>query len=351
MNQTVRTLAEAGRGEKAANRGWPAAVFTGMVLGAALYAFSPRPAPVFPATQVYPDRVLVNGLAQNGKRILAVGEQGHILVADDPRGPWRDAAVEPQRGSTFTQVRYIGDGLALAVGHDDWIVRSEDNGQTWKEVSFNKDEDQAGPLFGVAGPFDGKVYAFGAFGTLMVSPDLGKTWEPRKSDALGDKHLYGMIDGGHNSLLLVGEQGQMLKSTDGGDHWQALPQIYKGSFFGVLTLPDGAWLAYGMRGHVFVSRDAGASWKESVTPVPLSMFGGAVGADGKVYLAGAQRTVLVSDDGGAHFRIYAQGERQTFAALLPVAGQGLLVAGEPGIRIEQQEAAATGAAAAAGGQP
>jgi photosystem II stability/assembly factor-like uncharacterized protein len=350
MNQTV-PVAEAGQGVKAGSGGWPAAVFTGMVLGAALFAFSPRPIPLFTATQVFPDRVLINGLAQNGKRILAAGEQGHILVADDPHGPWRDAGVAPQRGSTFTQVRYIGDNVALAVGHDDWIVRSEDNGQTWKEVSFNKDEDQAAPLFGVAGPFNGKVFAFGAFGTLMVSSDQGKTWEPRKSDALGDKHLYGMIDGGHGTLLLVGEQGQMLKSTDGGDSWQALPQVYKGSFFGALALPNGDWLAYGMRGHVFVSRDAGASWKPGTTPAPLSMFGGAVGTDGRIYLAGAQRTVLVSADGGASFSVYAQGERQTFAALLPLSGKELLVAGEPGIRIEQQGGSAAGAAAAAGGQP
>lgn len=349
MNQTV-PVAEAGQGVKAANSGWPAAVFTGMVLGAAIFAFSPRPAPVFTPTQVFPDRILVNGLAQNGKRILAAGEQGHILVADEAHGPWRDASVEPQRGSTFTRVRYVGDGVALAVGHDDWIVRSEDNGQTWKEVNFNSDVDQAGPLFGVAGPYNGKVFAFGAFGTLLVSTDLGKTWQPLKSDALGDKHLYGMIDGG-NALLLVGEQGQMLKSTDGGATWQALPQIYKGSFFGALELADKSWLVYGMRGHVFVSKDSGASWKESVTPAPLSMFGGAVGADGKVYLAGAQRTVLVSSDNGAHFSIYAQGERQTFATVLPLSDKELLVAGEPGLRIQPQEPAAPSAAAATGARP
>jgi photosystem II stability/assembly factor-like uncharacterized protein len=349
MNQSV-PLAQARQGEKSANHGWPAAVFTGLVLGAALFAFSPRPEPVFPATQVFADRTLVNGLAQNGKRILAAGEQGHILIADDAHGPWRAAPVEPQRGATFNQVRYIGDNVALAVGHDDWIVRSEDNGQTWKEVNYNQEADQAGPLFGVAGPYDGKVYAFGAFGTLLASADLGKTWEPRKSDVLGDKHLYGMLDGG-NALLLVGEQGQMLKSTDGGNNWQALPQIYKGSFFGALTLADKSWLVFGMRGHAYLSKDSGASWKESTTPAPLSMFGGAVAADGKVYLAGAQRTVLVSADNGAHFTIYSQGERQSFAALLPLPGDELLVAGEPGIRIEQPKAAAPGPAAATGGKP
>lgn len=341
MNQSVSSLAKTQPGVKTGNQGWPAAVFTGMVLGAALFAFSPRPEPPFPATQVFPDRLLVNGLAENGKRLLAAGEQGHILVADDPKGPWLDATVEPQRGDTFTQVRYVGDGVALAVGHDDWIVRSEDNGKTWKEVSYNKDEDQAAPLFGVAGPFDGKVYAFGAFGTLMVSTDLGKTWQSQKSDAVGDKHLYGMLGGG-GTLLLVGEQGLMLKSTDGGASWQTLPQVYKGSFFGALTLPDKGWLVYGMRGHVFVSHDAGLSWKESVTPAPLSIFGGSLRADGKIYLAGAQRTVLVSDDNGASFKVYSQGERQTLAAVLPLADGEVLDAGEPGLGIQKPTAPVEG---------
>jgi photosystem II stability/assembly factor-like uncharacterized protein len=339
MSQSMPALAKAHSDQATGNQGWPAAVFTGMVLGAAVFAFSPRPAPPFAATQVYPDRLLINGLAENGKRLLAAGEQGHILVADDPKGPWHEASVEPQRGDTFTQLRYIGDGVALAVGHDDWIVRSEDNGQTWKEVSFNKDEDQAAPLFGIAGPYDGKVFAFGAFGTLMQSADLGKTWETVKSDAIGDKHLYAMV-AGDGALLLVGEQGLMLKSTDGGANWKALPSIYKGSFFGALALPDKSWLVFGMRGHVFLSRDAGLTWKQSPTPAPLSMFGGAVEPDGKIVLAGAQRTVLISDDGGASFRLFAQGERQTLAAVLPLAGGEVLVGGEPGLSIQRQLAAA-----------
>ncbi|MFI4981678.1 MAG: hypothetical protein ACHQIO_15125, partial [Nevskiales bacterium] len=61
---------------------------------------------------------------------------------------------------------------------------------------------------------------------------------------------------------------------------------------------------------------------------------------GKIFLAGAQRTVLESDDGGAHFKLYAQGERQTLAAVLPLADGQVLVAGEPGLSIQPPEAAA-----------
>ncbi|MDR3419391.1 MAG: hypothetical protein P4L83_24700 [Nevskia sp.] len=337
MDQSVPSLASARQGEVSTSRGWPAAVFTGIVLGAALFAFSPRPAPPFPATQVFPDRLLVNGLAANGKRLLAAGEQGHILLADDSHGPWREATVEPQRDATFNQVVYVGDGVALAVGHDDWIVRSEDNGQTWHEVNYNADADQAGPLFGVAGPYNGRIYAFGAFGTLLLSTDLGKTWQAQKSESLGDKHLYGMLDGG-SALLLVGEQGLMLKSADGGNTWEKLKPVYNGSFFGALTLSDGGWLVYGMRGHVFVSRDGGQTWNEGVTPAPVSLFGGTVESDGTIALVGAQRTVMLSSDGGAHFSIAAQGERQTLAAVLPLADGQLLVAGESGLALERPAA-------------
>ncbi|MBA5760704.1 sialidase, partial [Escherichia coli] len=55
-----------------------------LVLGAALFAFSPRPLPAFPATAIHADRLQINGLAHAGAtRIVAVGERGVILLSDD----------------------------------------------------------------------------------------------------------------------------------------------------------------------------------------------------------------------------------------------------------------------------
>src|SRR5689334_25255050 len=153
---------------------WPALLVVGLVLLAALYSFAHRPLPPFPATAIHPDKLLVNGLAQRGSRLVAAGELGHILIADSPDGPWREAKVEPERGSTFTRVAFIDDKVALAVGHDGWIVRSEGGGETWKEAAF--DQGRPDPLLGIAGPFDNKLFAFGAFGLFTTSEDGGKTW-------------------------------------------------------------------------------------------------------------------------------------------------------------------------------
>lgn len=359
--------ASGGHRQARAGIGWPAYGFVLLVLGAAIYAFSPRHIPPFPPTQLQPDQLLITGLARQGTRLVAAGEQGHILYADDPGGPWTEASIDPQRGSTFTQVAFVGKNVALALGHDGWIVRSEDGGKTWKEVAFNP--RQAQPLLGVAGPYDGTLLAYGAFGLLMRSTDLGKTWNPlpfdisAAPDAAGGKpkpvdpnadpfanyttgdnlsghHLYGMTQLDDGSLLLVGERGLLARSTDGGNHWTSLPQIYKGSFFGVLKPTPHSVLAFGMRGHAYLSTDAGKTWRRSAVPQVISLFGGTVLADGRVVLVGEQDSIFVSDDGGAHFSMVAQGDRGAMDAVLGVAGDGLLTAGINGVHTTTLKAGA-----------
>src|SRR3546814_947717 len=83
---------------------------------------STRTDTLFPYTTLFRS-VLIDGLARDGDRLLAVGEQGNILYADSVKGPWHEAKVEPQRGSTLTKVKFLDDKLVLAVGHDGWILR------------------------------------------------------------------------------------------------------------------------------------------------------------------------------------------------------------------------------------
>lgn len=345
---------------------WPATLMALAVFGAAIYAFSPRPMPPFPATAIGGDQLLIDGLAHQGGHWLAVGELGQIIYADAADGPWWSAQLEPQRGSTFTQVRFVDAQVALAVGHDSWIVRSEDGGRHWREVNF--DPEQSTPLLGVAGPFGGKVFAFGAFGQMLVSTDLGKSWQKQSietaapapaaapgsdnpfgdlaADTGGDRHLNAMVQLGDGSLLLVGEKGLLMRSKDEGANWKLLPEIYKGSFFGALALPSKSVLAFGMRGHAFLSRDSGASWQAAEIPKPVSLFGATIDEAGGIDLVGDGNTLLRSTDGGAHFKEIARGEdngaglRSTLAAVLPVDGNTLLTAGDNGISLRRFAAGA-----------
>ncbi len=342
---------------------WPSYLLVVIVLAAAVYAFSHRPAPPFPATQIFPDRLLVTGLAASGPRVVAVGEQGHILVGNTGE-PFHEAKVDNARGSTLTRVVFVDANTALAAGHDGWILRSEDKGETWKEVAF--DTGRADPVIGIAGPFDGKLFAFGAFGLFLTSSDMGKTWsketlaiEEDKSKAaavvdenadpfanfggggggLSERHLNAMVQAADGSLLLFGEQGLMLQSKDNGANWKLLPSVYAGSYFGALTLTDGSLLAFGMRGNAYYSRDNGATWKKSEVPLNVSLFGGAITPKGEVVLVGDNNTVLLSGDGGEHFTLAAQAEHRGLAAglaaVLPLANGTLLTGGDSGLVVQQ----------------
>jgi photosystem II stability/assembly factor-like uncharacterized protein len=342
---------------------WPAHVMVLLVVAAALYSFAHRPLPPFAPTEIRPDKLLVNGLAQQGTRLVAAGELGHILVADNPDGPWREAKVEPARGSTFTRVAFIGDRLALAVGHDGWIVRSTDAGETWKEVAF--DEQRPDPLLGIAGPYDGQLFAFGAFGLFMTSGDQGQTWQAAPlnvddggakqkpveedpnadpfanftaQDSQADRHLNAMTRLPDGALVLVGERGLVLQSRDLGASWKPLGDSgYEGSFFGVLALAGEAGarvLAYGMRGNAFYTDDQGRTWARAETPRLASLFSGTVLKDGGVVLVGDNNTILLSRDRGAHFALADEAKIRGLAAglaeVLELPG-GLLTVGDGGI--------------------
>mgnify|MGYP000353768340 CR=1 FL=1 len=357
-------------------QGWPALLLSIGVIGAAVYSFTPRPDPPFPPTRVQVDELLVTDIVRRGERLIAVGEQGKILFADDPSGPWQTATISPNRGATLTRAAFVEGDTVVAVGHGSWILRSSDAGQSWTEVLFAP--DKAEPLQGVAGPFDGRLYAYGAFGQLQVSSDLGRSWERQELvkaeeaasesveepandpssddynpfadfgsgggfafDDFSSRHINAVNQLADGSLVLAGERGTVARSTDGGQTWTELDTGYSGSFYGVLEPAPGVMLVHGMRGNVFRSEDGGQNWTASQVPVAESLYGGRVTANGEVLLVGGGNAVLRSSDGGKSFRRMTDKDNQALAAVLPLAAGRWLTAGENGVRL--QTAAGEGA--------
>lgn len=344
-------------------RGGPALLLTVLVIAAAVYSFSIRPPAPADPTVIGADQLHVNGLAQQGSRWVAAGELGHILITDDLGSDWREAAVTPSRGTTLTQVHFVDERTAVAVGHEGWILRSTDAGESWHEVAFDAAAPE--PYLGVAGPFNGRLFAFGAFGLMQVSDDGGASWrrqpivdkdakvdgsvaamladsddpfaDPFASfqdeSGVGDRHLNDMIELGDGALLLVGERGLLLRSDNGGESWTVLPEIYAGSFFGAVRTATNAVVVFGMRGNVFRSEDHGRSWTRAILPEPpASIFGGAVDAAGRVLLVGAADTRVLSTDDGRSYTRLANRSRNTLADAHATNDGAWLIAGQDGIQ-------------------
>lgn len=304
-----------------------------MILGAvlailALSAGSAVAEPALPEAAVTRiERLRITALAYAGKRIVAAGERGRILISNDQGNTWQSAS-SPSSAS-LTAVAFSSDQVGLAVGHNGTILRSEDGGKTWLTVNIDAKDQPALFAVHVDGP---RAIVAGAYGAYYASSDGGKTWQRRSLlNADFDRHLTGIAAAGKGQLIIAGEAGTLLRSTDGGQQWAALKSPYEGSFFGILGLKNGTVIAYGMRGQAYRSGDAGEHWQRiDLGGSSNALQGGRELDDGRVLLYGNDGLLAQQGPGQDHFKADKLPTRRTLAAMLPV-GDRLLTAGPGGL--------------------
>jgi photosystem II stability/assembly factor-like uncharacterized protein len=279
------------------------------------------------------ERSLINGLAMAGKRLVAVGQRGHILYSDDLGAIWTQANVPA--AVDLTAVTFTNASLGWAVGHDGVVLHSVDGGANWiRQTDGRKAADgMARPLLDVLFEDNKRGMAIGAFGLAMCTVDGGAAWTPCEAqvDNPNGLHLNAIRSIG-GALYIAGEQGMLLKRDSAGK-FVPLTSPYKGSFFG-LTGNDSTVLAYGLRGNAYASHDGGKSWQRATTGVVTGLAAGATMEDGVLVLVSQSGQVLESRDKGASFTARPLARPQSAAAALAIPGNRLLVGGVRGLQVQ-----------------
>jgi photosystem II stability/assembly factor-like uncharacterized protein len=298
-----------------------------------------------------PGRAALLGLAPAGARQVAVGERGAILLSDDQGRSWRQAASVPV-SVTLTAVQFVDERTGWAVGHQGVVLHTGDGGEHWTlqldgeriaqrvieearaegdarrlaEAERMQAEGADKPLLTLAFDNAQDGWVLGAFNLALVTRDGGRSWQSVAARLPNPKgaHLYAMHRRGAD-LLIVGEQGLVLHSSDGGQHVERLATPYGGSFFGVTHEADGAWLVAGLRGKALRSRDGGRSWSELAAPVPASITALQTDAAGRTWMTNQAGQLLRA--GEQRLEPVAQTRAQQPAALLALDRDGWLLAG------------------------
>jgi photosystem II stability/assembly factor-like uncharacterized protein len=290
---------------------------------------------------------LLLDLAVAGKRLVAVGERGHVLLSDDQGATWRQAKSVPTR-VMLTAVYFADDEYGWATGHDETIINTVDGGENWTRSNFSADAEQ--PLLDLW--FANRVsgIAVGAYGAYFTTNDGGRHWSGSKfapprakpaaddGDIPPDYHLNRIVGVG-NRLYIAAEGGQLYRSDNRGATWRALPSPYEGSFFGLVPIRGDGLLAFGLRGHLYRSADAGENWMELQSHTTAMLTDGIAVNDLRVVIGGLAGVLLVSGDAGETFRLTQQEDRKGAAALLPGPAGSVVVAGEGGVRTIRLESA------------
>ena len=305
------------------------ALVAGTAIAAAAHAQGP--ASVLPAlgplSAVTMQRLLLTDAARMGNRVVAVGDRGYVVISDDDGKTWKRAKAPA--APLLTAVDFVDAKNGWAVGHDSVILASNDAGETWAQ-QFSAPSEQR-PLLDVLFLSKETGFAVGAYGAFYETEDGGKSWNARKIIA-DDKHLSAIVKMAEGKLAIFGEAGTILLSPDAGKTWTVVPPPYKGSFFGALVAQDGALVTFGLRGRIFRSADAGKSWKQIDNPSVATLMGGSILPDGALVIAGGAGTVLVSHDNGQSFQPLATGSTRAYAKAILGAPNALLLLGEAGAR-------------------
>lgn len=279
---------------------------------------------------------LLNGVTLAGKRLVAVGQRGHIVYSDDAGKTWAQGQVPVS--SDLVAVTFPTPEKGWAVGHDGVVLHSTDAGKTWVRQldgrSLGKvmtdfygaqaaqgalgSPDVAAGLIDEAGRIAAQAaenafldvwfadadngFIVGAFNLIFRTTDGGKTWEPwyHRTANPNRLHLYGIRKLG-NDLFLVGEQGLVQRYDAASGRFVALDTGYRGTFFGIAG-SAGAVIVHGLRGHAFRSTDGGRSWQKVDTGLQDGITGSTQCGDRRLLLASQSGRVLLSDNAGESFR-------------------------------------------------
>ncbi|AIO33430.1 photosynthesis system II assembly factor YCF48 family protein [Burkholderia cenocepacia] len=304
---------------------------------------------------------LLLAAAYAGRRIVAVGQGGRVLLSDDDARTWRQATYVPT-SATLTGVSFADAHEGWAIGHLGVVLHTSDGGLTWQrqldgieaaraslaaaEAAARDTPSEAGtrairvahvavedgpdkPFLTLVVEDKRRVSVFGAYGMAYGTDDGGVTWTPIDSRLVNPHgfHYYG-IDLSASELVLVGERGIVLRGPRNG-RLAPVQVPYGGTFFGVIRASSTTLVAFGLQGTIIVSRDDGATWTRVNSGVTASFQAGTVLRDGTIVIASDSGQVVVSRSNGQRFDRLAAATEPA-AALLPLADGAVLVLGTRG---------------------
>jgi photosystem II stability/assembly factor-like uncharacterized protein len=243
-------------------------------------------------------RTVPHALYMNPKSSMAwaVGDSGMILTSNDRGRTWR--RQRSQITSSLNGLFFTDDDSGWAVGAEGVILTTGDGGGHWKQQTSPTSRTLHGVCFDDAG----NGWAVGDAGTILFTKNYGVLWNIEQPDsyqllavacapnqlccAVGGfgtvltkdlksasanwvKHKTGTdttfrsvyVDRGGKFLWAVGDEGEIVSSTDGGEHWDAQESGSKDQLLYVQFSDSNHGWAIGSQASLLSTSDGGKTWE------------------------------------------------------------------------------------------
>jgi photosystem II stability/assembly factor-like uncharacterized protein len=214
-----------------------------------------------PLPSTFSSGLLTSFVDAKTQRLLIGGEGGVVGVSADGGTSWDVTRISmPGPVTPVTGFHRFGDRL-LATSARGRFLLSTDDGDSWELLQA---EGTASWTDAALGDEHGALVLVGDNGDVLRSTNHGQDWELDAIDLDGRRHSLAAVhfDAACRSLLAVGQGGTLARSIDGGRHWErawnAVPENYRG-----LVAAGELRVAFGDAGLVVTSTDAGLHWSRA----------------------------------------------------------------------------------------
>ena len=240
------------------------------------------------------DKTLINEVDVAGSRIIGVGIHGVIIYSDDQGKNWQQSIVPTTK--TLTAIDCLNERLCWAVGHDAYILKTSNGGESW-DIQYS-DEIFDAPLLSIS-MFNNRLgIAVGAFAKSLRTNDGGATWEEFfVTEDEFQPHLNNVSTNGMNAYV-AGELGLFYHSSDQGLNWTTYETGYNGSLWSSLLIKDDQLILIGMSGNIILAtlaNDIGFQFEIYNNGIQNTLTSATNLSDGRIAIAGLGGVVSVVD--------------------------------------------------------
>lgn len=234
----------------------------------------------------------------------AVGEQGGIVKTTDGGTTW--VAGKIPNTSYLNGVYFFNKdtGLVVAGFGTNQMYKTYDGGNTWKTMATPKTD-----YFLNSVVFGNRVtgWCAGLNGVILKSANKGETWTEQTSgtkNALWSVHFFKPQSTGnkinYNDTLgfAVGDNGTILKTTNGGNIWSTMVSGTTNTLNSVFFIDSiHGWCA-GSSGLILRTKNGGTSWEKLTSGIYNTIYGLQFINKKVGYAAGDYGKILRTTDGG-----------------------------------------------------
>lgn len=271
--------------------------------------------------------------------LVAAGPDGAILRSTDTGKSWTSVFQGViSKGEAFTKILIDQENRSLVAYEAMYgsVYISRDGGINWTKEAVI-DTGGRNIWYGVTAEKLGLLVVIGQQGIICISGDGGHTWTVVDNDETSD--LYGAFADEENGALLVTGQGGILLRSEDGRFWYKVDTATKNALRRIIREPKtGALIAFGESGTILRSVNGGQQWRFATSPINAELREAIIEPGSlNVIISGRDGTLLRTTDAGLNWEKLPTHTRRHLrpVAVNPRTGT-IITTGESLIRMQRK---------------